>query len=290
MIDVHAHAVATPTERRGLLGDTAARDYSHKLKLFNEFAAPEIRHAIASLPLERGMRVLDAGCGTGETLAWLREAVGPDGMVVGCDLAAMHAKCARSTSLRADLIVQADVLRPPFKEENFDLIWCVNTINHLREPVAGVRHLARLLRPHGRSVLGQSSLLPDMYFAWDARLERVVAEAVRRYYEHRYGLSEQDLTGVRSLVGQLRAAGLRDVTARTIVIERVHPLDPASTRYLLDAIFRNTWGDRLRGYMPQEDFQRLDRLCDPESEEFALNRPDFHCIQSFTMVVGRTDR
>jgi ubiquinone/menaquinone biosynthesis C-methylase UbiE len=286
MIDVHAHAVATPTERCGLLGDTAARDYSHKLRLFNEFAAPEIRQAIASLRLERGMRVLDAGCGTGETLAWLREAVGPDGMVVGCDLAAMHAKCARSTSPRADLIVQADLLRPPFREENFDLIWCVNTINHLHEPVAGVKHLARLLRPHGTFVLGQSSLLPDMYFAWDARLERLVTEAVRRYYEQRYGLCEQDLTGVRSLVGQLRAAGFRDVNAATSVIERIAPLSDADERYLRKAVFEQTWGARLRPYLNPADYDAMSKLCDPRSAEFALRRPDFHFLQTLTLVTA----
>ena len=50
----------------GLLSDTTARDYSRKLTLFNSFAAPELRQAIASLGLKPGMRILDAGCGTGE--------------------------------------------------------------------------------------------------------------------------------------------------------------------------------------------------------------------------------
>ena len=52
----------------GLLGDTTARDYSRKLQLFNSFAEPELRRAIASLGLKQGMHVLDAGCGTGEAL------------------------------------------------------------------------------------------------------------------------------------------------------------------------------------------------------------------------------
>src|SRR5689334_20774249 len=71
----------------GLLGDTATRDYSHKLRLFNAFAAPELRQAIASLGLKPGMTVLDAGCGTGESLQWLADEVGPSGKVFGIDLA-----------------------------------------------------------------------------------------------------------------------------------------------------------------------------------------------------------
>src|SRR5262249_47964349 len=77
---------ALPRES-GRLADTPARDYSHKLQLFNALAAPEIRAAIASLSLKPGMRVLDAGCGTGEALRWLAEPVAPDGVVVGMDLA-----------------------------------------------------------------------------------------------------------------------------------------------------------------------------------------------------------
>jgi SAM-dependent methyltransferase len=75
----------------GLLGDTAARDYSHKLSLFNSFAEPELRCAIASLGVRPGMRILDAGCGTGEALRWLFDKVAPGGEVIGIDLATAHA-------------------------------------------------------------------------------------------------------------------------------------------------------------------------------------------------------
>ena len=64
---------ATTVMSTGLLGDTATRDYSRKLSLFNSFAEPEIRQLIGGLGLRPGMRILDAGCGTGEALDWLCE-------------------------------------------------------------------------------------------------------------------------------------------------------------------------------------------------------------------------
>jgi SAM-dependent methyltransferase len=272
----------------GLLGDTATRDYSHKLRLFNAFAAPELRQAIASLGLKPGMTVLDAGCGTGEALQWLADEVGPSGKVFGIDLATAHVNAARELASPGIHVLQADVLKAPFPRGRFDLIWCVNTINHLKDPVRGVQTLASLLRPGACLALGQSSLVPDMYFAWDSRLERLTNEAVRQYYRDRYGLSEVDLKAIRSIVGVLQQAQMQRVTARTFMIERMSPLGSADEAYLNEAIFRDTWGERLRSYLPEEDFAALARLTDPRHPQFALRRPDFHFMQSFTVAIGQT--
>ena len=233
----------------GRLGDTTERDYSQKLRLFSAFAEPELRAAIASLGLVGGMRVLDAGCGTGEALGWLAAAVAPGGLAVGIDLSTTHLQAARAATPPGALLLQADLQRTPLADAVFDLVWSVNTIHHLRDPLAGTRALYALLRAGGRLALGQSSLLPDMYFAWDARLERATNEAVRAYYRERYHLSEHDLTAVRGLIGILLEAGLCRVAVRTFVIERCAPLDPHARAWLLEAIFRGTWGQRLRPYL-----------------------------------------
>ena len=274
------------TVSTSLLGDSADRDYSAKLSRFNSFAEPEIRALIRSLELKPGMRVLDAGCGTGEALNWLASEVGPSGKVVGVDLAAAHVGVARAHASPTIQIYQSDLFDAPVKPASFDLVWCVNTINHVGNPVDGVSHLGKLLRRRGRLALGQSSLLPDMYFAWDARLERVTNEAVRSYYRDRYRLEEQDLAGVRALIGVLHRANMRNITARTIVIERLAAMDSATESYLRDAIFRDTWGERLRPYLSSEDYAELGRLCDSHHPQFALRRPDFHFLQSFTLAVA----
>ena len=280
-----ATAAATPAAA-GLLGDTAARDYSRKLRLFNAFAAPELEIAITGLGLAPGMRVLDAGCGTGEVLQWLQGAVGPSGMVVGIDLAAAHAQEARAAAPAGAAVLQADLLRACIAPGALDLIWSVNTVNHFRDPVSGLRSLAALVRPGGRIALGQSALLPEMYFAWDSRLERLTREAVRRYYQARYGVDERDLRGARNVLGWMQRGGLRNIAVRTIVIERVSPLRKAAEDYLLEAIFRGTFGERLRPYMAAEDYEALATLCDPRHPAFALRRADFHFLQTLTLAVG----
>jgi SAM-dependent methyltransferase len=279
-------APALADRSAGLLGDSPSRNYSCKLGQFNAFAEPELRGLIAGVGLKPGMRILDAGCGTGDALPWLLHEVEPSGSVVGLDLSTAHAQAARRHTSTHIEVLQGDLLDAPVAVENVDFIWCVNTINHLRDPIHGVEQLVALLRPGGRIALGQSSLLPDMIFAWDSRLERVTNEAVRRYYRERYSLHERDLKSVRALLGILRAADLRNVAVRTIVIERVFPVDQATERYLRETIFRDSWGERLRPYLSAEDYAELARLCDPEHEQFALRRPDFHFLQSFTLVIG----
>jgi SAM-dependent methyltransferase len=185
-------------------------------------------------------------------------------------------------------VFQGNLLYAPFGPGTFDLIWCVNTLNHLHDPVQGVRSLAALLRPGARIAVGQSSLVPDMYFAWDARLERLTNEAVRQYYRDRYGLDERSLGAVRGLVGVLRRSGLTDIRTQTLMIERISPVSAADETYLVETLFRNTWGERLRPYLLPEDFVQLMRLCDPADAQFALRRADFHFLQSFTLCVGAT--
>jgi ubiquinone/menaquinone biosynthesis C-methylase UbiE len=270
----------------GLLGDTATRDYARKLQRFNAFAEIELRAAIASLTPRPGMRVLDAGCGTGEALCWWRESLGGDATLIGIDLATSHARAARERVNADTLIVQASTQQLPLQRSSVDIVWCINTINHLRDPLDGIAQLAGALRAGGRIALGQSSLVPDMYFAWDARLEHVVNEAVRRYYRERYHLDQRDLTAVRGLIGLMQRAQLRRVQSRTFVIERTQPLRAQDEAYLLETIFQQTWGERLRPYLADADFDQLTQLCDPHNAAFALRRPDFHFLQTFTLVVG----
>jgi SAM-dependent methyltransferase len=240
--------------------------------------------------MQPGATILDAGCGVGLSSRWLAEQVGASGLVVGCDLSGPHLQLA--TSEPGDVrptFVQCDIGTPPFQPGTFDLIWCANTINHLRDPVEGVRQLAATLRPGGRIALLQSGFLPDMFFAWDERLEREVTRAVRHYYRDKYGLSEQATTGMRGLVGLVQRAGLPTIETATIVIERTQPLSDVDRDYLHNAVFTGYWGERLRPYLVDADWAGVQKLCDPSSPEYALKRSDFHHLQTLTMVVGRSD-
>jgi SAM-dependent methyltransferase/uncharacterized protein YbaR (Trm112 family) len=93
----------------------------------------------------QGLEVLDAGCGMGR---WLHFARLAGAEIVGIDVsAAIDVAAAREGD--AAEFVQADLRHPPFAPESFDLVYCLGVVHHLEDPLAGVRALARLVRPGG---------------------------------------------------------------------------------------------------------------------------------------------
>lgn len=97
-------------------------------------------------PIEwKGLRVLDAGCGMGRWLHFVREA-GAD--VVGMDLSSAIDVAAARDGGAADF-VQGDLRFPPFEAASFDLVYSLGVIHHLEDPVVGVRALGKLVRPGG---------------------------------------------------------------------------------------------------------------------------------------------
>jgi ubiquinone/menaquinone biosynthesis C-methylase UbiE len=116
---------------------------------------PAYAAAIAQAGIRRGGVAADVGCGTGRALPALREAVGPDGVIIGLDLTPqMMAKAsARGWAGRADLLTLADARALPLATASVDAIFAAGLLNHLPEPAAGLAELARVTRPGGLLIL-----------------------------------------------------------------------------------------------------------------------------------------
>lgn len=278
------HPARNDVSRRPL-GDAPGRDYAGELAAFEDFAAPELRRIVADLSPGTGDRILDVGCGTGGATRLL---TGEGRRVVGADLSMPHARRAAHRAGEARIVV-ADAARPPFPDEAFDLLWACNALNHLSDPVAGLRRLTRALRPGGRVAVVQSHLLPEMFFAWDYHFDARVRAACHAFYREEYDLRPSDTAHVTRLFGVVRDAGLEGVRPTTYVVERHAPLSEEDRRYLSGA-FDRYWGEKLAPFLEPDDRTRLRRLTDPDSPEFCLDRDDFHHIQTLTVVTGSRAR
>jgi 2-polyprenyl-3-methyl-5-hydroxy-6-metoxy-1,4-benzoquinol methylase len=95
-----------------------------------------------------GLRLLDAGCGTGRFSA---VAAGRGARVTSLDVGErLLAKVAEKCDSER---VVGSVERLPFGDGSFDVVLCSEVVEHLRSPRDGVRELARVLAPGGRLVL-----------------------------------------------------------------------------------------------------------------------------------------
>ncbi|MEH6375630.1 class I SAM-dependent methyltransferase [Streptomyces sp. KLMMK] len=140
------------------------RDPAHVQEFFTERAGdwdarfpddgPAYDAAVADLGLRRGDAVLDAGCGTGRALPALRAAVGPRGVVLGADLTpAMLDAAVRAGRHHDGQLLLADVATLPLRDGSVDAVFAAGLISHLADLVAGLRELARVVRPGGRLAL-----------------------------------------------------------------------------------------------------------------------------------------
>ena len=121
-------------------------DYDAELRLLNQ--ALRLAYGI-----ERHDRVLDVGCGTGQTT---REAarMAVEGSVLGIDLSAVAIdrarELARAKGIRNVTFLRADAQAYPFPSERFDLVVSRFGTMFFRDPVAAFANVGRALRRAGR--------------------------------------------------------------------------------------------------------------------------------------------
>jgi ubiquinone/menaquinone biosynthesis C-methylase UbiE len=103
----------------------------------------------------RGMKsILDVGSGAGQIAGHLLQYADDDAQIVCTDLS--HPMlCRAQRRLRSDrpVFIAADLSALPFADGSFDGVTCGYVLEHLPEPVDGLRELARVMCPGGRMLL-----------------------------------------------------------------------------------------------------------------------------------------
>jgi SAM-dependent methyltransferase len=141
--------------------------------LFDDEIRPHNERFRAAARIGPGDRVLDIGCGTGQsTREAARAAAG--GSVLGVDLSAPAVELARQISEREGLrnvsYLQADAQAHTFPPGRFDV--CISRFGTMffADPVAAFANIGAALRPGGRLVM----------LVWQARERNEWSTAIRR--------------------------------------------------------------------------------------------------------------
>lgn len=100
--------------------------------------------------LQRGMRLLDGGCGVGSITADLATIVAP-GETIGIDLEQSQINHAHhhTTHLSNLRFAQANITQLPYPDDYFDAVFVHGVLEHLAHPLAAVLEIKRVLKPGG---------------------------------------------------------------------------------------------------------------------------------------------
>ena len=148
---MHAERPLGEHSRRAARTYGAAADHYGlaALNFWDRFGA----ETVAGLPLAAGHTVLDLCCGAGASAIPAARLVGPEGRVLGIDVAESLLEMARARAAREDLanigFRAGDATRTALPDGSFDAVICVFGVFFVPDMAEFVAEMWRLVRPGG---------------------------------------------------------------------------------------------------------------------------------------------
>lgn len=163
--------------------------------------------------LQPGLELLDVGCGPGTITLDLAERLAP-GRVIGLDRE--EGIVSEAERLRSERKVQnasfrvGDVYDLDFEDVSFDVVHAHQVLQHLRDPVAALVEMRRVLRHGGLLAVRDSDYGAKIWAPQDERLDRWMA-----LYHQVTMANGAEADAGRYLPGWVRAAGFAEISVST---------------------------------------------------------------------------
>ncbi|MEE9614329.1 MAG: methyltransferase domain-containing protein [Thermodesulfobacteriota bacterium] len=121
--------------------------------LFKRLFYPRIRHAIESMEIKPGDRVLDVGVGTGLSLSLFPEYC----KVIGIDLSEKMLGKARKKIKTEGMdhveLVEMDAMEIAFPDDSFDMVFTSHVVSVVPDPYKVMQEVRRVCKPGGQVVI-----------------------------------------------------------------------------------------------------------------------------------------
>lgn len=126
--------------------------YHSRHRIMNWVHGAHIREALKHADLDKGKSILDAGCSDGELLI---RANGNYSFAVGADHnpQSLQTLLGRMNSDSTPLCLQSDIRNLPFQQESFDVVCCLETLEHVDGEQQAIKELKRVLKKEGTLIV-----------------------------------------------------------------------------------------------------------------------------------------
>jgi demethylmenaquinone methyltransferase/2-methoxy-6-polyprenyl-1,4-benzoquinol methylase len=258
-------------------------DYIRRLNLSHALRKSVIRAAIHTIQFAPGSQGLDIGCGAGNITTLLAESVTPTGNVTGVDIAPEMVTYATDVAEKAGLSKQlsyreGDMNNLPFNDNTFDWTWSVDCVGYAPvEPLPLIKELMRVVKPGGRITFmawSSQQLLPG-YPDFEAQLNATSA-GIAPFLKGK----DSGKHFYRAL-GWFNQLGLESPKAQTFVGTAHAPLSD-DVREALLSLIQMRWPG-VQSELHQDDWEKFQRLCQPDSPDFILNLSDYYAFFTYSM-------
>lgn len=207
-------------QRRAAFAYNAAADFydASPLGFWNYFG----RKTIERLSLQNGSRVIDVCCGAGASALPAAEFVGPEGEVIGVDVAQSLLELARAKAAQRNLgntqFELGDLVSLRFPNESFDAAVCVFGIFFVPDMAGAVKELWRCVRPGGQ--LAVTTWGPNLFEPANSAFWTSIEDVRADLYK---GFNPWDrINDPASLMTIMREGGVE--SAKIAEENRLHPI------------------------------------------------------------------
>jgi len=199
-------------------------------QLLAKLLDPPTRTVLAQLPRTPGARVLDLGCGQGNTTRCLADVLEhSECLGVEYDAALVDYAQTRAENPSTVRFQQGDATNLPFPDASFDVAFCRYLLIHLADPMRAVREMMRVVRPGGFVVAYEGDFTVD-------GTSHPPCDGLTTLHRVWRGLFQNPPAG-RRLVHYLREAGATEIRAGawtafehdTTTLKRIYRLSAEAT-------------------------------------------------------------
>jgi ubiquinone/menaquinone biosynthesis C-methylase UbiE len=280
---------------RSILQSDSGLDLASDFWMHRHFRAMAALYSslLSEANLLPGDRILDLGCGTGTHFDWIANTIGPEGRIVGFDpdsenLARAGERIADAPYREQVELVQGRLTeRLPFDDEEFDIVWCAGSLQYVPTPIETIHEMMRVVRRGGRVAVQDVEMtsmllgpLPDeLLIALKSSLPRGATSGDEHHDYVDWFVGHK----LRSYFFQ---AGLREI--RGVLRTRVYtpPFTEDERGFLEVAVPYLCTGSPEIENLSYRQVLEFQRLMDPGSPGYLLDRPDFIFVEGRALAVG----